>query len=175
MIARIARSSIRSLYGSARGGRAFLLAALVGLAAAPGSARAQQKAELLPGLLGLDHVVIGANDVAGAVAAYQRLGFNVVPLKAPEGGGPGGLVDLGNGFLEFTTPSVDSLGRPEPYTFEGGVGQGWEVRSAKEATASPSKDPAPKSSTEPPLGMLIAGIAAGLAITTLGVWYVRRK
>jgi hypothetical protein len=45
-------------------------------------------------------------------------------------------VDLRNGFLEFTTPSVDSLGRPEPYTFEGGVGQGWEVRSAKDATAA---------------------------------------
>ncbi len=113
----------------------LLLAALVGTAAIPAPAHSQQKAELLPGLVGLDHVVIGANDVAGALAAYQRLGFNVVPLKAPESGGPGGLVDLGNGFLEFTTPSVDSLGKPEPFTFEGAVGEGWEVRSAKEVAA----------------------------------------
>jgi hypothetical protein len=39
----------------------------------------------------------------------------------------------------------------------------------------PDKDAAPKPSGRPPLAMLIAGIAAGLAVVTLGIWFVRRK
>ena len=39
----------------------------------------------------------------------------------------------------------------------------------------PEKDAAPKPSGRPPLAMLIAGIAAGLAVVTLGIWFVRRK
>jgi hypothetical protein len=47
--------------------------------------------------------------------------------------------------------------------------------TAKEMPEPPSKDAAPEPSTRPPLAMLIAGIAAALAIVTLGVWYFRRK
>jgi hypothetical protein len=44
--------------------------------------------------------------------------------------------------------------------------------TAKETPGPPSKDTDPESS---PLAMLIAGIAAALAIATLGVWYFSRK
>lgn len=47
--------------------------------------------------------------------------------------------------------------------------------SAKETPESPSKDADPKPSTRPPLASLIAGIAAVLAIVTLGIWYFRRE
>ena len=47
--------------------------------------------------------------------------------------------------------------------------------TAKETPEPPSKDAAPEPSTRPPLAMPIAGIAASLAIVTLGVWYFRRK
>jgi hypothetical protein len=47
--------------------------------------------------------------------------------------------------------------------------------SAKETPEPPSKDPAPKPSTQPPLAMLMAGIATALAFITLGVWYFRRE
>jgi hypothetical protein len=39
----------------------------------------------------------------------------------------------------------------------------------------PGEDSAPEPSTRPPLAMLIAGVAAALAVGTLGVWYCRRK
>ena len=47
--------------------------------------------------------------------------------------------------------------------------------SAKETPEPPSKDAAPKPSTQPPLGMLMAGIATALVIVSLGLWYFRRK
>jgi hypothetical protein len=47
--------------------------------------------------------------------------------------------------------------------------------TAKETPEPPSKDAAPEPSTRSPLAMLIAGIAAALAIGTLGVWCCRRK
>ena len=47
--------------------------------------------------------------------------------------------------------------------------------TAKDAPAPPGKDAAPEPSKRPPLAMLIAGIAAALAVVTLGVWYFRRK
>jgi hypothetical protein len=113
------------------------IAVLAGLAAlaAPAPAKAQQKTGTLPGLAGLDHVAIGVNDVAGALAAYRRLGFTVIPLGNPGAGRPGGIIDLGSGFLEFVAPGVDSLGKPQPYTFEGAIGQGWEIGSSKDVAA----------------------------------------
>jgi catechol 2,3-dioxygenase-like lactoylglutathione lyase family enzyme len=136
MIARFAGCSIRFPRVARPAARLPLLVVLFCATAAGVRASAQEKATPLPGLLGLDHVVIGVNDMSGALAAYQRLGFNVVPLGTPAAGGPGALVDLGNGFLEFASPSVDSLGKPQPYDFEGGIGQGWEVRSAKDVAAA---------------------------------------
>ncbi len=112
----------------------LVLATLAALAA-PAAAGAQQKTGALPGLAGLDHVAIGVNDVVGALAAYRRLGFTVIPLYSPGAGGPGGIVDLGSGFLEFVAPGVDSLGKPQPYTFEGAIGQGWEIGSSKDVAA----------------------------------------
>jgi hypothetical protein len=47
--------------------------------------------------------------------------------------------------------------------------------TAKEAPAPPGADAADEPATRPPLAMLIAGVAAALAIVTLGVWYFRRK
>jgi hypothetical protein len=47
--------------------------------------------------------------------------------------------------------------------------------TAEEPPEPPSKDAAPEPPTRPSLAMLIAGIAAALAIVTLGVWYFRRK
>lgn len=112
----------------------FVLVTLAALAA-PVAASAQQKTGALPGLAGLDHVAIGVNEGAGALAAYRRLGFTVIPLDNPGAGGPGGIVDLGNGFLEFVAPGVDSLGKPQLYTFEGAIGQGWEIGSSKDVAA----------------------------------------
>jgi hypothetical protein len=47
--------------------------------------------------------------------------------------------------------------------------------TAKETPEPPGKDAAPEPSTRPPLAMLIGGIAAALAVVTLGLWYFRRK
>jgi hypothetical protein len=47
--------------------------------------------------------------------------------------------------------------------------------TAKESPAPPGQEAGPKPSGRPPLAMLIAGLAAALAVVTLGVWYVRRK
>jgi hypothetical protein len=49
------------------------------------------------------------------------------------------------------------------------------VRFAAKETPEPPSDAAPEPSTRTPLTMLIAGLAAALAIATLGVWYFRRK
>jgi hypothetical protein len=47
--------------------------------------------------------------------------------------------------------------------------------TAKETPEPPSMGAAPEPATRPSSAMLIAGIAAALAIATLGVWFVRRK
>jgi hypothetical protein len=47
--------------------------------------------------------------------------------------------------------------------------------TAKELPAPPGKEAAPGPPTRPALAMPIAGLAAALAIVTLGVWYLRRK
>jgi catechol 2,3-dioxygenase-like lactoylglutathione lyase family enzyme len=87
----------------------------------------RQPAGRIEGLTGLDHVVIAVNDLAGAVEAYRRLGFEVVPADGAITGGPGAFVDLGTAYLGLMAPP-DSAGEPRPYTFEGGLAQGWEVR-----------------------------------------------
>jgi catechol 2,3-dioxygenase-like lactoylglutathione lyase family enzyme len=136
MIARLAFSLLprRGARRASAAAVACLVAALPAFAA-PHAASAQQKTGAIPGLAGLDHVAIGVNDIAGALAAYRRLGFTVIPLDSPGAGGPGGIIDLGSGFLEFVAPGVDSLGKPQPYTFEGAIGQGWEIGSSKDVAA----------------------------------------
>ena len=47
--------------------------------------------------------------------------------------------------------------------------------TAQEPPALAGADADPGPSKRPPAAMLVAGIAAGLAIVTLGVWYFRRK
>lgn len=124
----------RSLSRRSRLSRSLLLAGLVGVAAGLPRPAAGQEEGRIPGLLGLDDVVIGVNDLAGAKAAYERLGFTVVPL----GGGPGepgALIDLGNGYVELATGSADSVGAPGRYTFEGGLAQVWEVEGLDSTTA----------------------------------------
>lgn len=45
--------------------------------------------------------------------------------------------------------------------------------TAKEAPAPEGTEPAP--TARPPLALLVAGVAAGLGVVTLGLWYARRK
>lgn len=47
--------------------------------------------------------------------------------------------------------------------------------TAKEPPAPPAGDAPPAERVQPPLALLVAGIAVTLAVVTLGVWYVRRK
>jgi hypothetical protein len=47
--------------------------------------------------------------------------------------------------------------------------------TAAETPAPPSKDSSSESSTQPPGGMLIGGIAMSLAFVTSGLWWFRRK
>ncbi|MFN2432046.1 MAG: VOC family protein [Gemmatimonadota bacterium] len=89
----------------------------------------------IAGLEGLDHVVIGVNDLAGAIQAYRRLGFQVADVRGALPGGPGALVDLGGGWLEFAA-APDSAGVARPYTFEGGLGMAWRVRALDAAVDS---------------------------------------
>jgi hypothetical protein len=90
-------------------------------------ATAEQRGKGLEGVAALDHVLIGVNDLKGAMTAYQRLGFTVIEVDRPGAQGPKALIDLGDGFLEFLTPAPDPAGKPQPYTFEGALAQGWSV------------------------------------------------
>jgi catechol 2,3-dioxygenase-like lactoylglutathione lyase family enzyme len=100
-------------------------AAAAAAAAEPGPAGAGSAG--IPGLRGLDHVVIGVNDLIGAATAYERLGFEVVRVNHPQDVPAAAFVDLAGGYLELVPPEPDSLGEPAPYTFEGALAQGWEV------------------------------------------------
>ena len=87
----------------------------------------------IPGLRGLDHVVIGVNDLIGAATAYERLGFEVVRVNHPQDAPAAAFVDLGTGYLELVPPESDTLGQPAPYTFEGALAQAWEVADLEAA------------------------------------------
>jgi hypothetical protein len=110
--------------------RTLVAAALLAGCATAGGAPATG----IPGLRGLDHVVIGVNDLIGAAGAYERLGFEVVRVNHPADAPAAAFVDLGSGYLELVPPEPDSLGQPAPYTFEGALGQGWEVEDLGAAT-----------------------------------------
>jgi catechol 2,3-dioxygenase-like lactoylglutathione lyase family enzyme len=102
-----------------------------GVSASPPAAGAP--AGGIPGLRGLDHVVIGVNDLIGAASAYERLGFEVVRVNHPQDAPAAAFVDLGTGYLELVPPEPDTLGHPAPYTFEGALAQAWEVADLEAA------------------------------------------